>query len=144
MLLERIQSVSSDGWTGDACVVDPEQAAGIASQFYEEILSTKEAEIERLKARLNTPELHDFTKAVVLEAAHQRERWGEEHDAGKTNEDWFWLIGYLAGKVLSSAKSGDDHKALHHTISTAAALANWHAALNDDNHEMRPGIGEGK
>lgn len=98
------------------------------------------ARIEALEGALNTPELHNFSKAVVLEAAHQRERWGSDHDAGKATEDWFWLVGYLAGKALNAAKNGDDRKAKHHTISTAAALANWHAALNDDDHRMRPGI----
>jgi hypothetical protein len=33
-----------------------------------------------------------------------------------------------------------DDKALHHTISTAAALANWHAALSGTSNTMRPGI----
>lgn len=73
-----------------------------------------QAEVERLRSALNTPELHDFSAGVVSEAQHQRERWGAEHDAGK---------------ALHAAKSGDTDKALHHTISTAAALANWHASL---------------
>jgi len=94
----------------------------------------------RMRKALNTPEIHDFARGVVLEAQHQRQRWGTTHDAGKTNADWFWLVGYLASKALTAAGSGNVDKALHHTISTAAALANWHAALNGDNHEMRPGI----
>ena len=105
------------------------------------------AEVERLRAQvaaleraLNTPELHDFSRGVVTEAQHQRVRWGRTHDAGKTNADWFWLVGYLAGKALSAATTGNTDKALHHTISTAAALANWHAALNGDYNSMRPGI----
>jgi hypothetical protein len=55
-------------------------------------------ERDTLYALLNTPEIHDFIKAVPLEAAHQRQRWGSDHDDGKTAADWFWLIGYLAGK----------------------------------------------
>lgn len=98
------------------------------------------AEIERLQALLNTPELHDFSRAVVLEAAHQRERWASDHDSGKQPEDWFWLLGYLGGKALSAAKAGNTDKALHHTISSAAALANWHAALLGAHKAMRPGI----
>ena len=100
------------------------------------------AEVERLRARLNAPELHDFTAAVVLEAAHQRERFGADHDAGKTPEDWFWLLGHLGGKALASAIVGNIAKAKHHCISSAAALANWHAALNGDNREMRPGLSQ--
>lgn len=98
------------------------------------------AELERLRALVNTPTLHSFRDGVVLEAAHQRERWGSEHDAGKTPADWFWLVGYLAGKALHAHTSGDTEKALHHTISTAAALANWHASITGEHTAMRPGI----
>jgi len=100
------------------------------------------AEVARLQARLNTPEMHDFAAAVALEAAHQRERYGAAHDAGKAPEDWFWLIGYLAGKALAAALVGNAAKAKHHCISTAATLANWHAQMAGDNREMRPGIAE--
>lgn len=97
-------------------------------------------EIDRLKSLLNAPEIHDFARGVVLEAAHQRQRWGSAHDAGKTDADWFWLVGYLGGKALTAALAGNREKALHHTISTAAALANWHAALLGADTSMRPGI----
>lgn len=94
----------------------------------------------RLREKLNTPQLANFSEAVISEAAHQRERWGSEHDAGKGPLDWFWLIGFLAQKAAFAAIAGDVEKALHHTISTAAALANWHAALAGDDNRMRPGI----
>ena len=100
------------------------------------------AEIERLRALLNTPETADFMKAIPLEAAHQRERWGADHDAGKAPLDWFWLIGYLAQKAATSAIAGDVEKAKHHTISTAAALSNWHLQLAGGDNRMRPGIAE--
>ncbi len=89
---------------------------------------------------LNTPELLSFSEGVTLEALHQRNRWGSAHDAGKAPSDWFWLIGYLAGKALHAHASGNTEKALHHTISTAAALANWHAAIAGTHTAMRPGI----
>lgn len=100
------------------------------------------AEIDRLNGLINAPELHDFAKGVVLEAAHQRERWGAEHDEGKDPAAWFWLVGYLAGKALAAAARGDREKAMHHTISTSAALANWHAALLGVDASMRPGIAD--
>ncbi|WP_438852724.1 hypothetical protein [Brevundimonas nasdae] len=93
-----------------------------------------------LKARLNTPEIEDFARGVVAEAQHQRARFASDHDAGKSPLDWFWLIGYLAQKAAFAALADDRDKALHHTISTAAALANWHAALSDQDTTMRPGI----
>lgn len=97
-------------------------------------------EIERLNALLNTPEIEDFIQAIPLEAAHQVERWGADNDAGKTAFDWFWLIGYLSQKAATAAIAGDVEKAKHHTISTAAALANWHKALSGGDNKMRPGI----
>jgi hypothetical protein len=99
------------------------------------------AENARLLALLNTPEVDEWAKGATLEAAHQRERWGVDHDAGKTPFDWFWLVGYLAQKAAASAVAGDTEKAKHHTISTGAALANWHLALTGKDTIMRPGIG---
>ena len=95
----------------------------------------------RLLALINNPELTRFAEGVVLEAAHQRERWGSDHDSGKTPADWFWLIGYLAGKGLHAHSAADTHKALHHMVTAAAALANWHGAILGT-HDMRPGIGD--
>lgn len=85
--------------------------------------------IDTLEALVNSPETEDFDKAVPLEAAHQVERWGTAHDQGKGHEDWFWVVGYLAGKALRSAISGDFTKAKHHAITVAAICRNWHAAL---------------
>ena len=106
---------------------------------------SERGEVERLREKvradiINTPETVDFMAGVPLEAAHQRDRWGADHDAGKSPFDWFWLIGYLAQKAADASVRGDVEKALHHTISTAAALANWHAALAGDDTRMRPGI----
>jgi hypothetical protein len=98
------------------------------------------AGIAELEASINTPETADFMKGVPLEAAHQRERWGVDHDAGKSAFDWFWLIGYLAQKAATSEVRGDVEKAKHHAISTAAALANWHLRLSGGDNRMRPGI----
>jgi hypothetical protein len=89
---------------------------------------------------LNTPEIDNFDRAVPLEAAHQVARWTAAHDAGKNPEDWFWLLGYLAGKALASLKVGDLEKAKHHCISSAAVLRNWHAHIRSGNSAMRPGI----
>lgn len=85
-------------------------------------------EVDRLSVLINTPETEDWMKAVPLEAAHQSERWSED-DPEKTSLDWFWLIGYLAQKATFSQISGDFEKAKHHTISTAAALLNWHRRM---------------
>lgn len=106
----------------------------------EHVRSNANKRISELQALLNTPELHDFSAAVVLEAQHQRGRWGSDHDAGKEPQDWFWLLGHLGGKALRAHASGDTDKALHHTISSAAVLANWHAAVLGASNSMRPWI----
>lgn len=54
----------------------------------------------------------------------------------------YWLIGYLAGKALTSAINGDIEKAKHHTISSGAVLLNWFERLSGGSEAMRPGIAE--
>ena len=72
-----------------------------------------------------------------MEAAFQREKWGADGDTGKAEADWFWLIGYLAGKVIRPGASFE--KKLHRIVTIAAAARNWHAAMLGQ-HNMRPGI----
>ena len=86
-------------------------------------------EAARLIAR---PEIRDYREGVVLEAAHQRQRWGRKHDDLKEPEDWFWLLGHLAGKALAAHRAGDLEKARHHTISSGAVLAHWHQAIAEE------------
>lgn len=84
---------------------------------------------DHVAARVNTPEIRCFLSGIENEVVHQQERWGESHDADKGPFDWFWLIGYLSQKAADAAVRGDIDKAMHHTITTAAALANWHRLL---------------
>lgn len=102
-----------------------------------EVLRRRVAELEAL---INTPTIDDWIEGVRLEAAHQQDRWGSEHDAGKTDPDWFWLVGYLAGKALFARMQGNLDKAKHHTISTGAALLNWWRHIMGEETRMRPGI----
>jgi hypothetical protein len=122
-----------------ACTVE---RAARATAEQSETLIQAHAEIERLNAIINTPHADDFMRAVSIEAEHQRQRWGAEGDAGKTPADWFWLIGYLAGKALHAHAAGNTEKCEHHIITTAAACANWHRALFGKT-DMRPGHEEG-
>jgi hypothetical protein len=91
--------------------------------------------IDHLDSLINSPHTEEFLEAVRLEAAHQRDRWPAAHDAGKDDSDWFWLIGYVAGKALHKPQ-----KQLHHIITTAAVCLNWHMARTVGTN-MRPGIG---
>jgi hypothetical protein len=102
------------------------------------------AENDRLKALISRPYVGAWADEILIEAAHQRDRWGADHDHGKAPEDWFWLIGYLAGKALAAHKAGDMGKAHHHTVSTGAVLAHWAAAIDGNENAFRPGIGAEK
>lgn len=79
-----------------------------------------------LRELLNRPEINDFIEGVRLEAPHQLQRWGVKQDRTKSPEEWYWVVGYLAGKALHAQRAGDDGKFMHHLITCAAVLANWH------------------
>lgn len=109
-----------------------------------DVQTTREAanalrELASLKSLINAPEIDLFLRGVHVEAVHQVVKWGTAHDRAKRPADWFWLVGYLAGKVLHAAISGNVEKALHHCISTAAALYNWHCAIKGVDVRMCPG-----
>lgn len=141
------------GWDGSIDGFDPSQmrtyaraaviadrAAGRASAEPEGALNEEErAELGRLRALVNSPETRNFLSGVRNEVAHQVERWGTVHDRAKEPADWFWLVGYLGGKALSAHVKGDAEKAMHHCISTSAALANWHAHIMHGAGLMQPG-----
>lgn len=117
-----------------------DRAAGRASAEPEGALNEEErAELGRLRALVNSPETRNFLSGVRNEVAHQVERWGTVHDRAKEPADWFWLVGYLGGKALSAHIKGDTEKAMHHCISTSAALANWHAHIMHGAGLMQPG-----
>ena len=103
---------------------EPVSAAELREQ-----LERAEAEVTRLRTLINTPHTATFLEAVKLEAAHQRERWGEEHDARKDAPDWYWLVGYLAAKALHAWKAGATLRLKHHVVTTAAACLNWHRSI---------------
>ena len=98
---------------------------------------------------LMTPETFDFIEGVQREAAHAHMRW-PQYDPEKSPEDWYWLVGYLAGKALHAQRTGDLDKHRHHIISAAAALRNWHRSLEgefrlyakDDRQSAAPDIAD--
>jgi hypothetical protein len=98
------------------------------------------AEATRLRALINTPRTDDFFEAVRIEAAHQIDRWGVDHDAGKRTEDWLTLYTYLLGKAARAHFDRNHDKLLHHIITVAAVALNWHRSTTGENTRMRPGI----
>ena len=105
-------------------------------------LVATEVERDRLSLLINTPRIDDFFEAVRVEAAHQVERWGVEHDAGKQPEDWVVLVVYLLGKATTAHFRGDTAKLLHHVITLGAVACNWHANMTGADTRMRPGLGD--
>lgn len=120
----------------------------------------------RLHELVNTPELVEFASAIHLEAVHQLERWGSADRHGKKPVDWHWLVAHLAGRSLEHHKEAERleqvvnglhradavlmgtlrdqiayhrQKAVHHTITAAAALNHWHASIVGRPTAMRPG-----
>lgn len=97
-------------------------------------------EIGRLNRLINSPFVEAFLEGVQREAAHQKAHWGQAHDRSKSAENWYWLVGFLAGKACRSSIEGNKGKALHHTISAAAALMCWHESITLD--ESNRGLGQ--
>lgn len=137
-----------DDWNAAARAQVNSQIAGFL-QFHalpraerEARAATEASELEKLRALVNSPHTNDFLHSVRMEVAHQVERWGTVHDRAKEPADWFWLLAYLSGKALAAHIAGDVEKAKHHTISSAAMLANWHAAIACADNRMQPGSGD--
>jgi hypothetical protein len=103
----------------------------LSREFAEKLVADAIA-AHQFHALVNNPHTDHFLRATRLEAAYQRDHWGEPQHRGKSAEGWFHLVGHLSGKSLRAAIEGDKEKALHHTISSAAALANWYQAITHD------------
>lgn len=92
---------------------------------------------------INTPQSADFVEAAQVEAQHQRDRWGADHDAGKRPEDWIALVTYLLGKATKAHFDGNGAKLLHHIITLGAVASNWHLNATGSDRLMRPGVADG-
>lgn len=115
------------------------------NQRYVEQFEPMREEITRLRIAINTPETEDFLKGMPLEAAHQIERWGSDHDRNKSTFDWVFLIGHLTTRAagyydISEMDEKFLKKAKHHCITAAAALLNWHRYMSDEQKNFLPGI----
>jgi hypothetical protein len=137
-LADEVTSWTTQGYTGEIAfarvLLDRYGSAPSSAE------QARDAQYAARYRRINTPEISDFLSAVHNEALHQRERWGSQSDSGKADPDWFWLIGYLAGKAIRPDAAPE--KQLHHIITTAAACLNWHGARVGAYVEMRPGISD--
>lgn len=105
----------------------PEPVHGKAislSELVDELFVAR-ARVTELEQTINSPHNADWFEGVRIEAAHQMERW-ILYDEKKEDTDWYWTLGYLAGKCLAAMAKGDIEKAKHHTISTGALLLNWY------------------
>ena len=94
---------------------------GIAEAVESAVAEVRAEERAQYEAKINTPMVTDFCASVVNEAAHQRERWGPDHDAGKSDDDWFWTLAFLATKAKENVRG----KRKHHIVACGALLLNW-------------------
>jgi hypothetical protein len=124
--LEELADRGGLSWAEIACAVTKQPLGQVPNALIDNVITALQVTIDHYDVLINTPETESFENGIRLEAAHQTERWGEDHDAAKTAFDWFWLIGYLSQKAASALQQGDIEKARHHMITTAAALKNWY------------------
>lgn len=137
----------------------------LTTQQYEELIADSR-ECNRLRKLINTPELVDFPKAVLLESVHLEVRWGTPDREGKKPYDWHWLVAHLSGRALEHHKEADRlhaenvecgegselvtqinqkhiayhrEKAVHHCITAAAAMSHWHASMLGKHTSMQAG-----
>lgn len=93
------------------------------------------AERNSMRGEINTPQIHDFIKAIKLEAVRQRQLLGTEHDESRLEGAWLWLVAYLATKATQAHRYDDGDKCL--IITCAASCLNWHANAVGANTAMR-------
>jgi len=91
-------------------------------------------ELEGLKKILGSPEINEFWEGVRREAAYQRDHWGEKHDLEKSDADFYWTLGWLAGKAVNDPHDEEDtrtplERKLHRIMTAAALASNWHAVV---------------
>ena len=97
-------------------------------------LRTENKNLKYRLAKIDTPMIENFIDSVKNEMEHQKLRWNDDH---KSSNDWFWLVGYLAGKALSAPNI---EKKKHHIITTCAALGNWFEfEINSSNNTNNKG-----
>jgi hypothetical protein len=90
----------------------------------------EKARADALNALINKPIIYDFLEGVRLEAAHQKERWGYDHDYEKGPGDWSALVSYLHGKAMKALYDGDREKHLHHLVTMSAVIFHWHQSTS--------------
>ena len=154
----RLTPQAMDRWTESLAKAPSDGGACVLLKRDEVADLIHDARAARELLRLiDTPELVDFPKAVHLEAVHQVQRWGVSDRKSKQPYDWHWLLAHLAGRALEHHKEAERlcgvrdrvteeglletraaidsqiayhrEKAVHHTITSAAVLAHWHASV---------------
>lgn len=128
--------------TTQQIIADLEPVIGALSGDAAQTVGAAYAELKRLLGLINSPHTEEFLGAVRIEAAHQVLRWGDDHDRSKSAENWLFLVGYLGSKACRAQIEGDREKALHHTISSAAALMHWHSFIKNDDTCIGLGMDE--
>lgn len=85
---------------------------------------------KEMDAKINTPQVLDFTEGVKTEIAHQYERWGDERNVPPHH--FSMVLSYLIGKLNRSIWDNDKEKFVHHLITIAAVSGCAHKYLNTE------------
>ena len=94
--------------------------------------------MDQLQELIGKPHNEDFITGLVIEAAHQVERWGEAHDRAKEPEDWLGFSATSPAKrPRPTARATSKSQAPH--ISSAAVLLQWHSLLSGHGTGFTPG-----
>lgn len=104
-------------------------AEGETVHLLADALEASDRRVRYLEAILNSPITSDFMKALEREIAHQQTRWAAT-DPSKDETQWFWTLGWLAGKATRTPAEDLDKK-LHRIVATAALAANWFRAVKE-------------
>jgi hypothetical protein len=119
-------------------LIDPIACRHWLSQTCIDNLRTDLERERKARGELAGAVTNSFWEGLRVEREFQRRKWGAVDDRNKAPADWFWLVGYLAGKALTAHVTGDSYKARHHTISAAAVLSHWWDAILVPVDETKP------
>lgn len=102
-----------------------------ALQEQAETIERMSAEIARLRALIDQPELEAFWDGAKRAAA----KADLAADRIMTGDAWLHRIAVRALLAYRSVVLDEIDAALHHSVETAAAIARWHRSLLDEKNE---------
>ncbi len=113
--------------TPEEIIDSHKQHSGIDYFYKNEIIAMMEEYRNQL---INTPEVEDFMNGVKIEAVHQTEKWGADHEESKYPHDYSLVLDKLKGKQALAIWDRNIEKYKHHLITMAAVCHNIHRQID--------------